>query len=243
MKKYIAVFFILMTVHLLTAQISTELMGGLDRSFRTISDEDNTFSSNLVFENREMNESARVQHRFGINALVPLTPSLYFKSGLRYAQTGYTLKTFEDGGIWPSEVDGGPDPFSVEELFEDHIFLEVPLQVRWSPLEDRLISPFVEVGVNPHIYFQTASTSVLEDGDRRTTITKKDDQTQQTFRDIYFVSVASIGAKIDLFKSVYVAAQVTGRYHLNTLGKEETPIIENHHSIGGELAVGYQFGG
>ncbi len=219
-----------MSVHVLTAQISIELMGGLDRSFRTLSDVDESISSNIVTATREENESPRVQHRFGVNALIQLTPSLYFKSGLRYAQTGYTLITF-DGGSFPVPL----------EVYQDYVYLEVPLQLRWSPLQEGLISPYLEVGVNPHIYIQTATTSVFDDGERRTSI-DKDDQNENKFRDLYFVSVASIGVKINLFKSVYIAPQVTGRYHLNQLGKEETPVNENHYNIGGELAVGYRFG-
>jgi hypothetical protein len=236
---------LLLSVVSLSAQVTLELTGGLDHSFRTLTDHGETFESGIVFNYREDSEIPRTQHRFGINVLVKLTPTLQLKSGIRYAETGYTENTFEEGLIWGSQHNGnggvlpnnGP---TVTLLFKDYVYVEVPLQLRWSPIASSNISPFVELGVNPHFFVHGENNLVNADGDVSKTIFGSNDL--QVFRSIYFVAVAGIGTSIRINDTFSTTVQLAGRYHLNELGKEDTPINENHYSVGGELGIGYRFG-
>ncbi len=220
----------------LSAQISLELVGGLDRSFRTLIEND--MGNQLVIESRKENEMSKLQHRFGINALVTLLPSLQFKSGLRYAETGYIIATYSQPQVWGG---GTSDLPYLQELYKDYVYLEVPLQLRWSPLNQSMVSPFVEGGINPHFSLHRKTNQVYSDGNVRSSKTSERETPQSTYHSIYYVAVGSLGASVQITDALYLTAQATGRYHLTKLVENDPPINEKHQSIGGEFGIGYQF--
>ena len=232
----ILVFVVIFISQSLTAQISLELVGGLDRSFRSLIVSD--ISNQLVIESRKENEISKLQHRFGINALVTLLPSLQFKSGLRYAETGYIVATYSETQVWGGGTSELP---YLQELYKDYVYLEVPLQLRWSLLHDSKISPFIEGGINPHFNLHRKTNQVYSDGNIVSMKSNERETPQVTYRSVYYVAVGSLGASVQITDALYLTALTTGRFHLTELNKNDSPINEKHKSIGGEFGVGYQF--
>lgn len=232
----------------LFGQHSIQFTTDFSQNFREIVVvKDYGIETDAILETRARHEAPRIQYRLGVDYLYAITPQLQIKTGLRYAEVGYTAteSSTDSTLIWASDHDGnggviGPPPSMVQiesiEIFKKHRYLTVPLLLRYTPSQTAF-SPFIEAGVSSHIYINTNNISIV-DGERSSSIYRSTQLV--TYEPMQWVGVLGIGFSYTFGDNYYLSLAANGRYHLNLLA-QNTNINERLYNYGGELSIGYKF--
>ena len=103
---------------------------------------------------------ARVNPLLGIEVIHALSAHWQLKSGLRLYVTGYTQ---ELDFRWPSEFTptGYQASLPNERLAISHLFLEIPLLVRYR-LTEKTWTPYAEAGISTNYYLTTGISQRIE---------------------------------------------------------------------------------
>jgi len=129
-----------------------------DYSFDLISSMDYTFVNNSFTSNStNVSVKPKYNYRFGGNFNVKVYDNIYIKTGLRFAQVGFTNKREELR--WPGEFGPNgfkPDPSLPRYLHStiDQSYFEIPIIFRYE-FDGKKLSFYLETGISPHIYSRT----------------------------------------------------------------------------------------
>lgn len=202
------------------AKSSIDLIAGFAYSYRNLTTDSDDAIVIGIMEDRDEEESGKINWRAGFNYNRRLTKNFFLKTGLRMASIGFKGEKVT-GLRWPSEHDGNggwtPDPNLPHEIqrINDYWFLEVPVAGRWE-FGAQKFTPFIEAGVSPSLYLTTRTKEVTDIGSD-VDFRNESDQGVHTF---HLAGFLSFGANYTLSQNLQLFAQPVFRYHLTPLAEE-----------------------
>ncbi len=164
--------------------------------------------------------SGEYNPRLGLNINHRVAPQLWLKSGIRLAMIGekwpktalrWGNQHDGEGGFNPDYTD--PDLPSESQFFNTYWYLEIPVAGRWEFSTGGRVTPFVELGVSPHIYLTTQSRFVSN-------LYSNSDfhyDEQKSFNHLSVAGTLSVGTNISLADHWMVFVQPIFRYHFSRL--------------------------
>lgn len=229
-KKLVFILGLIPFTLLAQTNTSIDLVGGIDISYRTLSQNGNDFANTEIIDGRNDEEDSDVAFRFGFNYNKRLTQKVIFKTGIRYMSEGYTRYKSFDGTSWPS---GDPVNNGFSEFKYNYRFIEIPLMARIE-LNQNKLSPYIEFGFSPSVYINTRQ---VNDNSLtgKSTDTYRDPNTSSEMNKLQFVGVVAFGANYQLNESIQLFGQPTFRYHFTKLAA--TPVREHLFNYGIEFGA------
>lgn len=178
-------------------------------------------------------ETQKYNWRFGVNYNHKISPKLYLKTGIRFANVGYQRKI--TGLIYGNQFDGNifdptiesADPSEVRFTY-DHLFIEIPLIARYQ-FNKKKWSPFVESGMSSMILFDQSNEYSF-----RNTTSQSDPNVD--YKTLHFAGSLSVGMNYTPSDYFQFFVQPIFRYHFTTL-VNDVPIKENLFNYGIEFGV------
>lgn len=212
---------------------SIDIVGSADFSYRHLTAGDENATS--LISNQELvdflngRQMGRFKARFGFNYNRQISQKIFLKTGLRLANVGY-INEFRVSGFSPEDT----------RLSNEHLFVEVPIVIRYEAPQDEKITLFLEAGFSPHIYLST-KTQDVDTGE----ITEEpmDFAEEGFFNRLHWVGSFSAGLNYNLNNKWQLFGQPVFRYHftsLNDLSELSAPLpftIERLYTIGFEFGV------
>lgn len=220
MKKIIVFLSFVFLSNCATAQINTSIdwVGSADYSGLSKS-----FFADFHF---------RFNYRIGANFNFRIFDKIKIKTGVRYTELGFVLKS--NDLRWPSEItsDGWvPDPTLPRFIHRDinKRFIEIPVIARYEFGEKRL-SFFGEFGFSPHFYINTkeVETTNLEES------SEVFDEVGMGQKRMQVATVIAFGANYSLSDEYQFFLQPTLRYYL---GETVYDTTSRAQSIGLEFGL------
>lgn len=232
----LSVIFLLPIIAISQINSSIDIIAGIEYSNRALSTATSDVVNTLIMEDRNDEESGKLNWRFGFNYNRKVGDKIFLKTGLRLASVGYNGQKNDDLR-WPSQHDGNggfdpsaPNAFSDVQFVFDYWFVEVPIVGRYH-LNDKKLSTFFEIGVAPSVYLTTRTKTITDTFEsasfRRNNL--------EQFKNIQFVGLISAGMNYNLNEGIQIFGQPIIRYHLTNMA--DSPIKEYLFNYGVELGV------
>jgi len=200
--------------------------GQFDYSFDFISSLDYTTFSRRVFS---VKINSKLNYRIGGNFNLRIFDNVMLKTGVRYAELGFTHNM--DDIRWPSEIGPNgyiPDPTLVKYIHQsiDLRYIEIPWLGRYE-FSKKKINLFIELGASPHIYLSTRETT--KSNLNSETIYREDNEKR-----IRFIFVVGIGLNFNISNKIQLFIQPTFRLY---------PLTQTLFSVEpGRRSIGVEFG-
>lgn len=138
---------------------------------------------------------AEYNHRFGVNFNARIFDDLLFKTGLRFAEVGFSSqKSFDD--IYNVSMFGIFNPLFI--ISYQYRFIEIPLVFRYE-IGKKKLQFYVEAGFSPHFYLNSQEVVDFELDTRTTTF---DDSVKRT--NIAFVFAVGVNYKISKYLQMFI---------------------------------------
>lgn len=214
---------------------SIDFVSGIEYSYRNLATASQNEIMSVILESRDQTETGKLNWRIGFNYNQRLTNRIFLRTGLRIASVGYKGEKNTDLR-WPSEHDGNggwvADPTLPRELqlVYDYWFIEVPIVGRFE-MNQKKISPFVELGILPSYYMTTRTTEKTDIGRNA----QFDNGDVHNFNRVHFVGFLSFGMNYSLNDQLQFFGQPAFRYHFSKL--VDAPISEHLLNFGVELGI------
>ena len=127
---------------------SFEINGGLLNAYHFLKSSDTSDIIKYILSDRKSTEFSKLNWKIGFNYNKRLTQHFILKSGLNLRSMGYKTKVYTDFTF----PDPGTPEFTEVQLFYNYWFFDIPVIIRYE-LNMNNISPFIEFGAIPSIYF------------------------------------------------------------------------------------------
>lgn len=170
---------------------------------------------------------------FGVNVNFGISGSSFIKTGLRYKSVG--TKVYLDNLRWPSEI--GPNGFEPDPTLPRYFdntrsyrFIAIPIMYRYQFNRSKL-TPFFEIGILPHFYFNTKVTS-------ESNVSKMEETRNETsdgFKRMITAGVLSVGMNYKISDENGIFIQPIYTYFLN--GFSSQFVATEISSFGFELGL------
>lgn len=169
---------------------------------------------------------ARLNPLFGIEVIQAVSAHWQIKTGLRLYVTGYTQET---DLMWPSEFTpaGYAPSLPNERLSVNHLFLEIPLLVRYR-FAEKTWTPYAEAGISTNYYLTTGVNERIEGNEK--TFQEKNDAVNP----VNLALQGAAGIQYRLAERHRFFLQSTLRYQASSI--EET---SSNPGVGWELTTGW----
>lgn len=169
---------------------------------------------------------ARVNPLFGVEVIHAFAAHWQIKTGLRLYVTGYTQET---DLMWPSEFTpaGYAPSLPNERLSVNHLFLEIPLLVRYR-FAEKTWTPYAEAGISTNYYLTTGVNERIEGNEK--TFQEKNDAVNP----VNLALQGAAGIQYRLAERHRFFLQSTLRYQASSI--EET---SSNPGVGWELTTGW----
>jgi hypothetical protein len=204
-------FLILATAATLKAQ-KTEiaLTGGILNSTYKF-EEQTTYPNTASFIFPWEGTYSRTNALVGADLLHSLSTHWQVKTGLHFYLTGYVQET---DLMWPSEftLEGYKPLLPNERLIINHLFLEIPLLLRYRLTEKRL-TPYAEAGISTNYYLTTGIKERIEGN------TKTSRQRNEAVNPVNVALRFAAGVQYRLSEKHRVFLQPMLRYQLGSIEK------------------------
>ncbi len=233
--KDLIIYFLLSLIPSLTVCQSKSyvgIIGGIDVSYRSLTITEGNRNLEIVKGVRDNSEKAKVNWRLGGDYHRSLSERISLKLGARISSVGYVLKN--SSLTWGTQHNGmggwttDPNLPQSYKLSEDFLFIEIPVTIRYW-LNNSNIRMYLESGLYPAIYLTTRQ-SVKLDEETNTTYERYD---FNTFNNLQFVGLFSVGFEKKLKNNNGMFLQPTFRYHLTKMA--DAQIKENLFNYGMEM--------
>lgn len=154
---------------------------------------------------------ARVNGLLGAEVIRAVSTHWQLKTGLRLYLTGYTQ---EIDLMWPSEFtpEGYKPLIPNERLVVNHLFLEIPLLVRYRFTEKRF-APYAEAGISTNYYLTTGVKQRIEGN------TEKFQQRNEAVNPVNVALRCAAGVQYRVFGKQLVFLQPVLRYQMGSIEK------------------------
>lgn len=209
---------------------SIDIVVGADLGYRLIQETKNHQEVQQK-ENRDNLERLKSNYRFGLNYIQGLSSRFCIRTGLRYANPGFTILNAEKLDL-SKDINAVEKKYSLHEgldyKYSYHI-LEIPLGIRYV-VSNSACNPYIEAGIAPSFYL---NTKIKEEGS--SSFLKK-----EAISEWNYIAFFSTGGDFALNDKLNAFTQIMARYQLNNL-RQAAEIKEQILSVGIETGIRLQF--
>ena len=229
---------------LLTKQANTfDIVIGGDLGIRLISGDESLPEVKAIMDRRNEFEDYRLNSRFGINYYLGLGDRLSIKTGIRFANPGFSISSIEEinpeqnindiNKTYQFESKGG---FQYEYKYQ---MIAVPIGIKYT-LGRVYCNPYVEVGVSTYFYRKTLveQSQFIATGNER--INKNALLIEEPISKTNYFGFIASGGDFPIGNNLHGFSQIVLRYQFNNL-RPESRIEEKMILMGMELGVRYIF--
>ncbi|MEL6866989.1 MAG: hypothetical protein AAFP19_21370 [Bacteroidota bacterium] len=210
---------------------SIDLVIGGDFGFRILDQDASQNDIINAYDNRNLFENYKLSHRFGFNYYHGIGPNLAIKTGLRWANPGFSISAI-------SPIDINQDINEIQKIYDEYgttyrynyQLLEIPLGLKFV-LPKSVCNPFFEVGIAPNYYRKTVVEQKGPFGESFSNAIEEDINRWN------FVGFLSAGGNFAISNSISGFTQMVGRYQINSLRK--SALSERMISLGIEIGIKY----
>ncbi|PHI19026.1 hypothetical protein CEQ90_14725 [Lewinellaceae bacterium SD302] len=221
---------------------SIDFVGGLEFSYRSLSEEGSNTYQKQYIDRRNEDDEARLNWRLGLNYNYRLGAKTWLRTGIRAASVGYRFYTYNylivnnitNGGnngwgdvIAGNNYGGTYDRYTTtapdyeleraEAVDVNHLFLSLPIVLRQEFGGGKRFAPYLEFGLSPHYHLQTrSSVDLIARAEAAGIIINVPE-----FNKFQLVGLLAFGMNYQLNEGMQLFAQPTIRYHFTTLDQSE----------------------
>ena len=211
-----------------------------DYCFRTLNNNDGSWSSDLVINSRNNHEISKLGYTTGLSVIFSLKKNIGIEAGIQYSNKGYQTKmqdlNFGDS-IDPkygfSFITSGSTPTQLKFIYSDY-YIDIPLKINFS-FGKKKISLITSAGLTTNIFIKETQTSVLVNSDRTD---RKTNPTNFDYNKVNISPTISVGIDYKINSRMNLRIEPTFRY--GVLKIIDAPVTGYLYS--GGLNISYYFG-
>ncbi len=210
---------------------SIDVVIGGDFGFRMISRSSSTPETQQEFENRKNLERYKLNYRFGFNYYHGITGNISVKTGLRFANPGFSITDtkLEDlnediNRIEKEWVNGG------SEYRYNYHMIEIPLGVKYV-LSNTYCDPYFEAGVSANVYWKTIVEERFYNGG------SENNSISEDINKVNWIGFVASGGTFDISRKISGFIQLVARCQVNNLRSAD--LNERLISVGLEVGGRY----
>lgn len=200
-----------------------------DVCFRTLKNNDGSWSSDLVVDQRNIMETVKVGYTAGLNVCFNIKKFVGLETGIQYSNKGYQTKKQD-------LIFGQPDPSLPKQskfVYDFHC-IDIPVKANFT-IGKKKVRFFTSVGVTTNIFIKETQTSFLIYSDRTD---KKTSPTNFDYNKVNISPTVSVGIDYKINGRMNLRVEPTFRY--GVLKIIDTPVTGYLYS--GGLNISYYFG-
>ncbi len=200
-----------------------------DVCFRTLKNNDGSWSSDLVVDQRNKMETVKVGYTAGLNVCFNIKKFVGLETGIQYSNKGYQTKKQD-------LIFGQPDPSLPKQskfVYDFHC-IDIPVKANFT-IGKKKVRFFTSVGVTTNIFIKETQTSFLIYSDRTD---KKTSPTNFDYNKVNISPTVSVGIDYKINGRMNLRVEPTFRY--GVLKIIDTPVTGYLYS--GGLNISYYFG-
>lgn len=217
-----------------------DIMCGGDFSIRLISGDESILEVADVLNKRTSHEKFRLSSRFGINYYHGIGKRFSIKTGIRFANPGFSIASVEE--IDPEQnINGIEKAYQTEGFHYQYKYqmIAVPLGLKYI-LNSGTCKPYVEFGVSTNFYQRTTVERRLYKAEKNQLLSKDRVFIDEPISQINYFGFISTGGDFVLSENIHGFSQIIARYQFNNL-RPNSLISEKIVNLGMELGVRYIF--
>jgi len=222
---------------------SIDLSIGGDLGMHIINGDESLPEIEELMKRRNSLERHRLSSRFGINYYHGIGQRISLKSGIRYANPGFSISSIEEIDLeqninsinksYQHESQGG---FQYEYKYQ---MLAVPVGLKYM-LSKNSFGSYLELGVSTYFYHRTLVEKSLFQGEGNQLLSQESIFIEEPISQFNFFGFISCGSDFPIWKNLHGFSQIIVRYQINEL-RPESLIEEKMIILGLELGVRYVF--
>ena len=200
-----------------------------DYSSRTLKNNDDASSSDLVIKNRNDIETAKFGYTTGLNVYVNFSQLVGFETGIQYSNKGYKTKN-QDLVYFP------PSPSSPTKarFIYAYQYIGIPLKAKFSFGKNKV--RFVSsIGFMTNFLLNIKQTANYEYSNGKTE--KKSQSSKSGFNKVDISPMLSVGVDYKLNSRINLFAEPTFRY--GVIKTKDAPVTEHLWNVG--LNIGFYY--
>lgn len=190
---------------------SIDVVIGGDFGFRMITRTSSDPETQQEFENRRNLEKYKLNYRFGFNYYQGITGNLSIKTGLRFANPGFSISdtNLEDlnediNGIEKKWISEG------SEYRYNYHMIEIPLGVKYV-ISNTYCDPYFEAGLSANVYWKTIVQERFHKGGSESNSISED------INRVNWIGFVASGGTFDISRKISGFIQLMARCQINNL--------------------------
>jgi len=193
-----------------------------DYSYRTLKNNDGSFSSDLVINSRNDVEVAKFGYTTGLNVCFNFTQLVGFKTGIQFSNKGYKTKNQDLTYIPPNP--SSPTKAQINYAYQ---YIGIPLEAKFSfgRSKVRFVS---SIGFITNFLLNVKQTNNYEYSNGKTE--KKSQSSKSAFNNVDISPIISVGIDYKLNNKIHLFAEPTFRY--GVIKTKDAPVTEHLWNAG-----------
>jgi hypothetical protein len=200
-----------------------------DLCFRTLKDNENSASSNIVMKYNKQRETFKVAYTGGLNICYNIKKSIGIETGIQYSNKGFQTKLDKAVSLVPDLAN--PDKFKF--IFNYH-YLDIPLKVNFTVGENK-IRFFSSAGITTNLFLKQIQTNVYHLPDRTV---RTSNPTRYDYKKVNLSPTISIGIDYKINEKMNLRIEPTFRY--GVIAISDDPVT--NYLYNGGLNISYYYG-
>lgn len=213
------------------------LVGG-DFGWRFIDGDESDPTVAEAINNRKQFEEFRLSYRFGINYYHGIGERLSLKTGIRFANPGFSISSVEPidpeqniNSIFKTYQYEGP------EYRYKYQMIVVPLGLKYT-IGGSFCNPYFELGISSNFYWRTSVEERIFESNKL--VDQNTFIIEEPINRTNFIAFIGTGGDFVIANNIHGFTQLMARYQLNNLRSDKV-IVERMVSLGMEVGVRYIF--
>jgi hypothetical protein len=200
-----------------------------DLCFRTLKDNENSATSNIIMKYNKERETFKVSYTAGLNVSYNIKKSIGIETGIQYSNKGFQTKLDKAVPLVPDPTN--PDKFKY--IFNYH-YLDFPLKVNFTFGENK-VRFFSSAGITTNLFLKQIQTNVYRYSDR--TI-RTSNPTIYDYKKVNLSPTISIGIDYKINEKMNLRIEPTFRY--GVIAISDDPIT--YYLYNGGLNMSFYYG-